>query len=116
MNIKIPRMVAMHSCDFFEIYYAHILYLSIAMELLMKLKGELAQLCQKEPKHLQERANACTSTCDEVLQKFRSEKMELERELESKNACIDDLTKQLDFYRQIIRIGKGKKFFGIHLV
>ena len=42
----------------------------------------------------------------EFLKKYRIEKTELEGELESKNACIDDLTKQLDFYRQTIRTGK----------
>ena len=87
-------------------------YFSTAMELLMKLKEALARLSKKKPKRLQKRVNACTSKCDEVLRKHRIEKTELERELESKNACIDDLIKQLDFYRQIIRSGKGKKFFG----
>ena len=75
----------------------------------MKLKGALTRLNKKKPKRLQKRVNACTSKCDEVLQKFRAEKTELEREVESKNACIDNLTKQLNFYRQLIRGGKGKK-------
>ena len=80
----------------------------------MKLKGALAQLSKKEPKRLQKKVhvNACTRKCDRVLKKYRIEKTELEGELESKNAYIDDLTKQLDFYRQIIRSGKGKKIFG----
>ena len=77
----------------------------------MKLRGMLARLSKKVPKRLQKRANACISKCDGVLQRFRIEMMKLEREIESKNACIDDLTKQLDFYRQIIRSGKGKKNF-----
>jgi predicted RNase H-like nuclease (RuvC/YqgF family) len=86
------------------------------MDLLMKLKGALARLSKKKPKRLQKRVNACTSKCDGVLQKFRIEKTELERELESKNASIENLTQRLDFYRQLIRSGKGENFFSICIV
>ena len=76
----------------------------------MKLKGGLAQLNKKEPKRLQKKIlNSCTRKCDRVLKKYRIEKTELEGELGSKNAYIDDLTKQLNFYRQIIRSGEGKQ-------
>jgi hypothetical protein len=86
------------------------------MELLMKLKGALARLSKKKPKRLQKRVNACTSKCDGVLQKFRIEKMEAERELESKNVCIENLTQRLDFYRQLIRTGQGEIFFCVYMV
>ena len=109
---KHPENGILYNCDFSRFYTMHVyFYFPTAMELLMKLKGSLARLSKKKPKRLQKRVNACTSKCDEVLQKFRIEKMELERELESKNACIDNLTKRLGFYRQLIRSAKGETFF-----
>lgn len=77
------------------------------MDLLIKLKEGLAQLNKKNvPKRLQKGVISCTNECEGVIQKVKMEKSEIERQLESSSARIEELTSELAFYRSAI-YGKG---------
>ena len=71
--------------------------------MLVKLKEALTELSKSEPSDsepsdLQRGVNACASKCDKVLQKFKIEKTDTERELESRKATIEQLTSELREY------------------
>ena len=68
----------------------------------MKLKESLTELSKAEPSDLQTGAIACASKCDTVLQKFKVEKADTERELESRKANIEKLTSELTLCRASI--------------
>ena len=77
------------------------------MDLLIKLKEGLVQLNKKNvPKRLQKGVISCTNECEGVIQKVKMEKSEIERQLESSSARIEELTSELAFYRSAI-YGKG---------
>lgn len=61
----------------------------------MGLKESLTELSSAEPSDLQMGVITCASKCNEVLQKLKIEKRDTERELESKNATIKELTSRL---------------------
>lgn len=71
----------------------------------MKLNERLSKLSKnKIPKRLQKGVVACKSECDAVLQKARIEKRELETALESRDAGIDKLKKEVEFHRSLLRV------------
>ena len=75
-----------------------------AIHLLMKLRRKLTRLRKKEPKRLKKRVIACTSKCDEILQKIRIEKAQVSRELESRDVDMETLKSEVEFYRSLMRI------------
>ena len=67
--------------------------------MLVKLKESLTELSEAELSDLQIGVIACASKCDKILQKFKNEKIDTERELESR---IEELTSELTLLRESI--------------
>ena len=70
--------------------------------MLVKLKESLNELSKSEPSDLQTGVITCASKCDEILQKFKIEKTDTERELESRKATIEELTSELTLLREYV--------------
>lgn len=71
----------------------------------MKLKERLTRLSKKKiPNCLQKRVCSCTNECDGVLKKVRNEKMDLEAALESRDADLNTLRSEVEFYRSLMTV------------
>lgn len=81
----------------------------------MKLNERLSKLSKnKIPKRLQKGVLACKNDCDAVLQKARTEKRDLDKALESRDANIEKLTSEVEFYRSLMRV-RGMHCFRMHV-
>ena len=72
------------------------------MDMLMKLKESLTELSEAEPSDLQPGMISCASKCGEILRKLKTEKIDTERELESRKSNIEELTSELTRLRESI--------------
>ena len=68
----------------------------------MGLKESLTELSSAEPSDLQMGVITCASKCNEVLQKLKIEKIDTERELESRKSRIEELTSRFTRLRESI--------------
>ena len=73
-----------------------------AMDMLVRLKKSLTELSEAELSDLQTGVITCASKCGEILGKLKTEKIDTERELESRKSNIEELTSELTRLRESI--------------